>query len=237
MKNLLLSVVFLIGVSAFAQADIEVKLVSPANGGSFTAGVAFNFDVRVVNKGTVDIDAADSIIYAPTINGSFINSGGNPLVYFSQAVVNAGDSTVLSQSLNLSGGSSGQVNFCAIAVVTGAGWTGVVESDTTNNLGCNTVSYNAGAIGTAEFRVVDFVDDSFFANGVYHVEMQDAVISGQPVLRVYNITGQQVMITELVASGDNINQEVSLNSLNQGVYIVQVVSGSRSLSTRKIVVN
>lgn len=237
MKNFLLSVLFLISASAFAQPDIEVKLVSPADGSSFTAGVAFNFDVRIINRGTVNIAATDTILFAPVINGSFINSGGNPLIYISQTAISTGDSALLSESLNLSGGASGQLNFCAIGAVNGPGWTGVVEGDTTNNLGCNMVNYDAGAIGTSEFTVVDFVDDSYFANGVYHVEMLDAAITAQPVLRVYNITGQEILRTELRVNGTSISQEVSLNSLNQGVYIVQVLSGSNSLSTRKIIVN
>ncbi len=237
MKNFLLSVLFLVSASAFAQADIEVKLINPPEGGSFVAGVQFNFDVRIVNKGTVDIDAMDSVLYAPVINGQFINSGGVPLIFLSQTPINAGDSLTISESLNLSGGSSGTLNFCAIAAVSGAGWSGVVESDTTNNQDCNSVTYDAGGVGSAEFTVVDFVDNSFFSNGIYHVEMKDAILSGQPVLSVYNITGQPVYSTELNVTGNDISEEISLNSLKKGVYIVQVLSGSHSLSTRKIVVN
>ena len=238
MKNLLLSALFLVSFAAFAQPDIEVKLISPPSGGSFTAGVAFNFDVRIINKGTVNIGANDSILYAPVINNSFINSGGVPLVFLGQTAIAAGDSAMLSESLNLTGGSTGTVTFCAFGLaVLGPGWTGVPESDTTNNLGCNQVNYNAGGIGTSEFTLVEFVDESYYSNGVYHVEMRDAVITSQPVIRVYNITGQEVIASELVANGKSISQEVSLNTLNQGVYIVQVLSGSNSLSTRKIVVN
>jgi hypothetical protein len=238
MKNLLLSALFLVGFSAFAQPDVAVKLVSPPDGGSFTAGVQFNCDIRIINKGTVDIDAMDTVLYAPQINGQLINAGGAPLIWFSTGTaINAGDSTTFSNTLNLSGGSSGNLNFCAITAVIGAGWNGVPESDTVNNVDCNSVTYDAGSVSTAEFKVVDFVDNSFFANGIYHVDMQDAVVNERPVLRVYNITGQEVYMTDLNANGDNINQEVSLNGLNKGVYIVQVLSGSRALSTRKIMVN
>lgn len=237
MKNLLLSALFLIGFSAFAQPDIAVKLVSPPDGGSFSAGVQFNFDVRIVNSGTVDIDAMDTIFYAPVINGQFVNTAsGNPLIFVAQSTINAGDSATFSQPLNLSGGSSGTLNFCALAAVAGAGWSGVVESDTTNNLDCNSVTYNA-TVSSPEFTLVEFVDNSYFANGVYHVQMQDAVISETPVFRLYNITGQEVYSTRLNANGDNINEEVRINGLNSGVYIVQIISGSRALSTRKIVVN
>lgn len=237
MKNLLLSALFMVSASVFAQPDIEVKLVSPANGGSFSAGVQFNFDVRIVNKGTVAIDAMDTIFYAPVINGQFVNAGGVPLIFTQQVAVNTGDSVLLSETLNLSGGSSGTLNFCAIGVVAGNGWTGVTESDTLNNLGCNMVTYNAGTVGSSEFTVNTFVDDSYYANGVYFVQMRDAAVSTEPVLRVYNITGQEVLSTSLTVQGSEINQEVRLSSLNKGVYIVQVTSGSNALSTRKIVVN
>jgi len=237
MKNLLLLALFLIGFTSFAQPDIAVKLVSPPDGGSFTAGVQFNFDVRIINSGTENIDAMDTILYAPVINGQFVNtSSGNPLILVAQSTINAGDSATFSQPLNLFGGSSGNLNFCATSIILGAGWTGVVESDTTNNTDCNSVTYNA-SVSSPEFTVVEFVDHSYFANGIYHVKMQDAVISEIPVFRVYNITGQEVYSTRLNVNGDNINEEISLNGLNRGVYIVQVLSGSRALSTRKIVVN
>lgn len=237
MKNLLLSALCLISFAAFSQADVAARMVNPADGGSFSAGVQFNFEARLINSGTVDITANDTILYAPVINGQFINSGGAPLIYFSTGTaVTAGDSISFSQPLNLSGGSSGNLNFCVIVDVIGPNWNGVVESDTTNNLDCNSVTYNA-TVSSPEFTLVEFVDDSYFSNGVYHVQMKDAVISEAPVFRVYNITGQEVYSTMLNANGDNINEEVRLNSLNRGVYIVQVLSGSRALSTRKIVVN
>ncbi|MDZ7849203.1 MAG: hypothetical protein U5L96_22165 [Owenweeksia sp.] len=67
MKNLLLALLVMIGMSAFAQPDIEVTLMSPAASGSIVSGTQFNFDVKIENKGTVAIDAMDTIIFASLI--------------------------------------------------------------------------------------------------------------------------------------------------------------------------
>ena len=238
MKNLLLAILFIGSFSVFAQPDVEAKLVSPPDGGSFTAGVQFNFDVRIINRGTVNIDAQDTIIYAPVVNGSLIQTAqGVPLVYTAQATINSGDSATFSEPLNLSGGTPGQLTFCAIVAVAGNGWTGVMESDTVNNLGCNMVNYNGGSVSNPEFTVVETIDNSYFAGGIYHIEMENISFVDQPLFRVFNITGQEVMSTRLMASGNRLNQEVELHNLNRGVYIIQIMNGSNSVSTKKIVVN
>ncbi|MDZ7849204.1 MAG: hypothetical protein U5L96_22170 [Owenweeksia sp.] len=89
----------------------------------------------------------------------------------------------------------------------------MMESDTTNNQNCNSVSYDAGSVSNAEISIVESIDESYFANGVYHVRMKNYSISEQPVLRVYNITGVEVFNSALSYNGNSIEQDVALPAL------------------------
>lgn len=235
MKKLILALAFGVSTAAFAQPDVAITLTSPANNSTITAGTAFNFDVTITNNGTEPIDANDSIIFAPIINNNYINSGGNPLVYLEQQAVPVGGSVNITRSLNLSGGSSGQLNFCGVVVMRGAGWLNVTESDATNNQSCNTVTYSSGTVSAEEFTVVSPIDESYFSNGVYHVRMSNQSIIGSTSLVVYNIAGAEVIRTELTSNGSDIDQDVNIEGLNKGIYLVEV-QGLANRSVKKIVV-
>lgn len=240
MKKLLLSAFSLaFGFGAMAQPDISIRMTSPADNSTITAGTQFNFDVVITNTGNEPIDANDTILYAPTINGSLLGNGqGGSVVYGSiTSTLAVGDSISFSETLNLSGGQSGTLNFCAIAVVTGQGWSGVTESDTLNNEDCASVTYNSGNISTSEFTLASASDNSYFSNGVYHVRLENfAFIDGANV-RVINIAGAEVYNTTINSQGNKVEQELNLTSLNGGIYIVQISNGKEIISTKKIMVD
>ncbi len=235
MKKSLLAFFTMASIAAFAQPDVEAVLTSPANNGTITAGVQFSFDVTINNVGTEPIDLSDSIIVAPTVGGNYINSGGNPLIWLTQQAIPVGGSYTFSNPLNLSGGTAGNLNFCAVVAVTGAGWTGVTEANTANNESCNTVTYDNG-MAVSELSVAVAGDKSFFANGVYHVRMENQTFKSTPSLVVFDITGAQVMSSSLVAQGGEVNQEVNLSQLPKGIYLVKVLGGV-DLAAKKIAID
>jgi len=142
MRKILLALTFGISTVAFAQPNISVTLSSPAANSTINAGTQFNFDVVISNTGTVAVAATDSIIFAPVLNGSFLSSGGNPVIYLEQQAIPVGSSITVTRPLNISGGASGQINFCSLTEIWGPLWN-VAESDTTDNFPCNTVTYDA----------------------------------------------------------------------------------------------
>lgn len=237
MKKVLFSIFLGASFAAMAQPDLEVTLTAPANNGTITAGTQFNFDVTFTNKGTVAIDAQDSIIFAPVINGSLLgSSGGGSVVYLEQQAIPVGGSISVTRPLQISGGSSGSWNFCAFAVVTGNGWSGVTESDTINNEDCITLTYDAGSnIGMSELTFTQAVDDSYYANGTYFVRMENQVLTNTPSLVVYNLAGVKVFSTSLQNDNTTINQDVVIEGLTSGVYLVEV-QGLANRVVRKIVI-
>ena len=236
MRKILLALTIGVSSVAFAQPNIKATLSSPAANSTITAGTQFNFDVLIENTGTEAIDVNDSIIFAPVLNGSFLTSGGNPVIYLEQQAIPVGGSVTVTRPLNITGGSSGQVNFCALTAIWGAGWNGVTESDTTDNFPCSTVTYNAGgSVGTSEFSIVSPSDDSYFANGTYFVRMTNQSFVSTPTLVVYNIAGVEVFRSELSSNGSAIDQNVAINGLAKGIYVVEI-QGLSAKTVKKIVV-
>lgn len=239
MRKILLALTFGISSVALAQPNVSVTLNTPAANDNISDGTQFTMDFTIANNGTVAIAATDSIIYAPVVNGSFLaGQGGGPLLYLNQQAIPVGGSVTISRPFGLTGGSTGTLSFCAFVDVWGPLWNGVVESDTTDNLSCNTVNYTTGGgtVSTAEFTVISPSDDSYYANGTYFVRMSNQSFVSTPSLVVYNITGVEVFRTELSGNGSDIDQNVALNGLSKGIYIVTIKDDANILSSKKIAV-
>lgn len=234
MKKILLALTLGFSVAALAQPNITVTLSNPVANSTITAGSQFTFDVLIANTGTVAVAATDSIIFAPVLNGSFLTSGGNPVIYLDQQAIPVGGSVTVTRPLNISGGSSGQISFCALAEVWGPNWN-VTESDTTDNLDCSTVTYNANSVSTSEFTVVTPSDESYFANGTFFVRVENQSFVGATSLSVYSISGAEVYNVSLSNDGSSINEDVNLSGLNKGIYLVEV-KGLANRSVKKIAI-
>ncbi len=232
MKKLLLLAAFAFSAGfVTAQEDIAVKLLSPTT--NIVSGQTFNIDLRVINSGTVNLVAADSLVWAPTINGSLIGNGqGGSVIYLDLVNINAGDSTTLTRQFGLQGGASGSINFCGLAVV--FGWQGITESDTTNNTDCNTISYTNSSVSVGEFSLISIHDNSFFANGIYHVDISAMENLDNSTISVINMAGQEVFNAPLENKGGTINTEVALELTNRGVYIVKIADQNGFVKTKKI---
>lgn len=245
MRKILLALIFGISSVAMAQADLAVTLNSPAANSTQGPGIPFSFDVTFTNNGTVDITPSDSIIFYPTLNGGLLSSGGQTIIYYTTGNTVSANGGTLNQAanfsgMNISGASAGQMNFCGVAFVIGPNWNGVTESDTTNNTSCNTFNYDPNAIGIAEnmFDVssenVKLADNSYFAKGIYHVDMVNVAASNSSMV-VFDLTGKEVFNAPLAVEANSIKQDVSLN-LNKGIYIVTIKDDANILSSKKIAV-
>ena len=240
MKKLLLFCLGLAFVPAFGQADVSIRMVSPQSGDAIVAGNQFQVQAVIKNVGTEPIDAQDTVIYQPFINGGAIGDGqGGVLFYaFTGASIAPGDSSLRpANPLALSGGSSGNWNFCTIVLVRGAGWTGVMEADTSNNTDCAAVTYDAGSMSSGEWSVAQREDNSYYHGGTFFVALNNYELKDYPQLRVVNLLGAEVMNTAINQRGNQVYGEVSLNKLKRGIYVVQITKADGSaISTRKIFV-
>lgn len=211
-------------------------MTAPSANGTVNAGTAFNFDLTIKNTGTVDIDANDSIIFYPTINGSLIpTSGGGVVAYYEAGPLLPSATKNVTRQMNISGGNSGAWNFCGVGLVRGAGWTGVTESNTANNQECAALTYAAGTVGISELRLTEAFDYSYFANGIYYVRMDNQTIISTPELVLYSITGKEVLRVALQCNNVSIDQQVEISGLPNGVYLSEV-QGVATRFVRKIVI-
>lgn len=239
MKKLLLSTLFAsLSIFAFAQANVSITLDSPVAGANLASGTAFNFDVTITNTGSEPIDAMDTIIIIPTVNGSGIaNQSGGILAFGIQRTIAAnGGSDTYSQSLTLTGGADGALNFCSVIGVLGAGWSGVTESDTTDNQNCSTVNWSTGTIGISEIRLASLEDNSFYNNGVYNVRLSAANASQSMTFELINLTGKVIQSSTFDVNNSEVSEDISLNAPAKGVYIARLTSNGQPVSTKKIIV-
>lgn len=238
MKKLLLSTLFAtFSIFAIAQANVSITLDAPSAGANLSAGQAFNFDVTITNTGSEAIDMMDTIIIIPTVNGSAITSGGGILGWAIQRSIAAnGGSDTYSQSLTLTGGADGALNFCSLIGVRGAGWSGVVESDTTDNLNCNTVNWSTGTIGMSEIRLASLEDNSFYNNGFYNVRLTSANATQKMTFELINLTGKVIQSNTFDVNNSEVSQDIALKSPSKGIYIARLTSNGKAVSTKKIIV-
>ena len=233
MKKTLLGILTTLSLSAFGQADVSVTLNSPSANDNLQAGVQFTCDMTVTNTGSVNITTSDSIIYGIRVGGQFIAG----LVFFDASGLAPAASETYSFPVNITGGSTGMLEMCANAIVIGPNWNGVTESDTTNNLDCVMVNWDA-TVGINEFALAKAGDNSFYSEQIYHVRLENQNFVETPKLVVYSITGAQVFTTNLSGSSNygQVSEDVSLPALPKGVYLVQIQGTSTHMNARRIVV-
>lgn len=245
MKKILLALTFGISTVAFAQADLGVTLNSPMANDVIGPNSAFTVSFDVTNPGTEDIDLLDTVFFQMSLNGSPLSVNGGTRFYVDSVSIPANGGTYAISfpplTLNIPGQTMTTMSFCVDVEAEGIGWTGVADADLTNNQDCATVTYDPNTIGISENGLVatveaKLIDNSFFANGIYHVEMSNVVASSTATaIAVYDLTGKEVFNAPLSVSANAINEEVSLN-LNKGIYIVTIKGNDSILSSKKIVV-
>ena len=236
MKKLLLSLFTVaVSVAAYAQPNLEVRVDGPTT--AITSGQQFNLDWTVKNTGTIDFTSADTIFFFPTVNGSYLDDGTGNAVYWGyiNSAVAVGDSTTFSRQWGLQGGSSTTFDLCLDHLVWGTGWTGVTESDTADAQ-CLQVQY-INNVGLGELEVISTKDNSYYAKGIYHLRLENALGSTNINMTVFNITGQIIQQELLNGGSGSISTDINLATDKAGVYIVKLSNDNgETISTKKIMV-
>jgi|GEM_PF-2924272 hypothetical protein len=235
---------------AFAQNDVSIRLLKPQTNDIFGPGQSFNFEVVIKNVGTQDVTVQDTVIYFPTVNGNNLitvnpTTGDTSIVAFGfTGPLNAGDSVVRSQSfggLTLGGNPGGTVSYCGLVDVVGPNWRSVTEDDENNNISCSAVTYQPGGtvsineLFTRNGAELQLQDNSYFAAGRYHVEV-DNVSAAQAEMSFVDLTGRTVSTVLLNPNGGQIRQILSVPALSQGVYLAVLKLDGQVRSTRKFFV-
>jgi hypothetical protein len=231
MKRTLLSLAIAASFAAYAQPNLSVVLTSPTGGSTITAGAQFSFDVTINNTGSTGHLGfpADTVIYFPLFNGSFLNGANGPVAWYMGDPIAAAGNVTRQQTLAIQGGASGTLEICAGILNFGSSYTGD-QLDTSNT--CANVTYNAMSIG--DLRMQETFDNSYHYNGTYYVQVSSRINLLNPVMEIVDLSGRTIKHIALNADGGEINETVSMEDLVGGIYIVRLSTDTGLISTNKV---
>lgn len=246
-KTLSLVAALGLGLAMSAQTyDLGITLDAPAASGTIMAGTQFNFDVTFSNLGSEDFTTQDTVLFAPVLNGNFLqNSNGNPVIFFetAQSIPNTSGTHTASRGLTISGG-SGQmpIAFCGVIVTTwGPNWRGVTDADSTNNADCNNVTYDAsgGGVSLTEdvINVRDLLsvyDASYFADKQYFVQVYN-VFHQEVRLNFMDLTGRQIASHRLDVVDGKVESQIDMSAYPAGIMLSVLEIDGKVESSKKVV--
>ncbi|MCC5916898.1 MAG: T9SS type A sorting domain-containing protein [Cryomorphaceae bacterium] len=238
MKKMLLlcSAIFSFGIASAQSFDMELTLVSPST--DIVGGVPFDFTVQITNNGPTTIPTGDTIFFAPLFDGAPLRDQNNdPVIYGNilQADLAMGNSVNFTRNINVNGGNSGSVNVCGM-IVAHFGAVAGGETDSTNWQDCSTLNYTS-TVSAEGFNMVSTEDKSYFANGIFFLNVEGVLEADRVNYEVINIAGQVVSNGVVNVNNYSAREEVQMPALPAGVYIVRINDGRGFNSTRKIMIN
>lgn len=241
----LLAAAFCISTAANAQRiiDLQTTISSPAANATITSGNTLTVNGVVKNLSTQQLKTTDTVLYGFTIDGSLISfsSGGSTVSTFIKTgkQLNQNDTLQINASFSISFNSTlnGAHTFCLVAVPYNKSADSVKDNATTNNSGCNSVTFAGGTTGieniTAEITA-NTVGRTYPNPATAEVNFDLNLGSNNTVtVQVYDITGRLV-ISENKGFMTKGNQTISVNTaaLVKGMYIYRVNIGT-DISTGK----
>lgn len=235
---------------AQAQNDLSIDMTSPAAGTTLGPGLGFDFDVTITNLGTQAVTSSDTLIFYPLLNGSLLVTVQNgqqvPIAFpLTNLTMNTNDTesrSVTFGGLSISNGSATNVDFCGGVIAIGPNWSGVTESDTTNNTDCESLAYDpaGGNVGLAENVIFNqgglpVLDGSFSDGSVFHVNVYN-LTSPQAVISFVDLTGRTVYREVFEANGSEISAEISLADMPSGILLSVLEVDGKQVNAKKFIV-
>jgi len=133
-------------LSAQRTVDMQVTLDAPTNGSPLRAGETFSMEFTLKNNGPDDIKAGDSVATFLVL-GTTIQNGTVNIVVLSADIKKDSTFKMVRPGFTVSGGSSGNLQVCILAVLNRRGGGADTVKDNTptgNNISCATTTYSVG---------------------------------------------------------------------------------------------
>lgn len=227
MKKLLLSLLVLTSLSAFAQRDLSITLNTPAVGDTIRKASPFNITYTIKNESATAFTTADTIVVLFLLGGQPITSGGSPIgqVIVTDLAAGASRNGALN-GLALNFSQAGTTNLCAVVYI---------EEDSvneTNNVGCASINlaFNTG---------VSELEAAASTVKVYPVPSNDVInfsidYNKASQVRITDITGREVEVAEFSLN----TATVDVHNYKGGVYLYQIMNTEgQVVKTGKVTVN
>ena len=230
MKKLFTIALFiLLAVAAFAQKDIEFKLLGPKNGQKTYVNENFNLVYSFKNVGNEEISFEDSFFVSLKIDGDYV------LGFFDKKLIihnniPPGDSVYYLESFGFKYKEDKPISFCFEFTTSKNGVK--VDSNQTNNLSCATITVNERTSG---------IDD---INSNLKPLLYPNPATNTVVLKTNNLQASKAILTDVngreVATLPLQNGSIffDVSSLQNGLYFFQLFdSEGRYLSAEKLMVS
>lgn len=232
MKKLLLSIFTLVSVAAFAQKDLAITLLSPADGAEINSGKAIPVGFTIKNAGSTAISATDSfqvslILYVSSTNAAVLST------LVGAVALNPGD------SVNLSPSSAVGVTFpvdvdTALFIATTRFRDTIANVDTVrlNNTDFSFVKLRVIKTSVTELNALASSVSAFPnpANTEFTVTMK----STDATVEVMDITGKLINTYPVVLG----EAKMDVSNFNNGVYFYQIkTSANETVKSGKFTVS
>lgn len=254
MKRVLLIMALALSLTvAKAQNDLAIDLTSPSSGSTIGPGLAFSFDVTITNLGSQAVTVNDTILYYPLLNGNLLvttDANGNQVpVAFTITGTTMNTNDTESRSVNFGGldiqnGTAMNVDFCGGTFAVGPNWSNVTEDDTTNNVDCETIAYDpngGGTVGLAENVLfekgsISVLDGSYTDGETFYANVYNLNGAQEVMISFVDLTGRTIYYQRFNTNGRELQSEISLNDMPQGVLLAVLEVDGKQVNTKKIFV-
>lgn len=237
MKKLLLglaAIAAFLNVSAQRTVDIEPTIISPGPGSTVFANIGFDVAFRVQNNGPDDIKVGDTI-------ASFLIAGQQliqeEIHRVTQVIGNGGSANFTRTNKTIiSGGNSGQFNFCILVVLVNRGGVDTVRDNIAggNNITCSQINYNAAgnSVGEISFNAIN---PALYPNPVQSIgNLTFNLPSPEKVsVKIFDLAGRMVAnVFEGIGEGGENQVNFGTEGLANGLYIYRIETANQSVSNK-----
>lgn len=237
-KVLLLVVAFVAALALNAQrtVDMQVTLNSPQNGDPLRAGTSFDLNYTIKNNGPDLIKAGDSLATFLVLGNSIQNNTLAISVFANDLAVDS-TITVTRTGFSVSGGSSGNLQVCILAVLNNRSGADTVRDNVPagNNVSCATMTYS---VGLGEELNSNQLSATSYPNPVSNEgTIRYTLVNAENVsVKIFDMAGR--MVANVFEGKQDAGEQAvkfDASNLENGIYFYQLTAGEVSV-TNKIVI-
>ena len=223
-------------LSDTVNKDLEISIISPAEGSEVRNWTNVNFQVQIKNVGLETFPNGSTFITTILVNGQ---AQGNPdIATYTGADLEPGDSAVRSVDLtfprNFPTGSAIQLCLPHFWAAIDGQTATVDEGYNENNAGCISLNVVANSINETQFDL----NTVFYQGGNLNIQLFNKTANRDFTFNVVGLDGRIVASTGRSFLSESMQEvDMPLSNVNSGVYILQIYSNDEFVGSKKFFVD